>query len=64
MLDEKISLNRRAKQQRLDNRLSEPMKYAICYIIYEYVILSRILRIQTCANPKLTFVDAGVVRAC
>ena len=61
MLDEKISHDRRAKQQRLDNRLYEPMKYAIYYIIYEYVILSKILQIQTCANPKLTFVDAGVV---
>ena len=36
MLDEKISHDRRAKQLRLDNRLSEPMKYAICYIIHEY----------------------------
>ena len=61
MLDEKISYDRTAKRLRLDNRLSEPMKYAICYIIYEYVILSRILHIQTCANPKLTFADASVV---
>ena len=61
MLDEEISHDQRAKQLRLDNRLSEPMKYAICYIICEYVIFSRILHIQTCANAKLTFVDAGVV---
>ena len=63
MLDERIRHDQRPEQQSLDNRLSEPIKYATCYIVayYVYAMLSRILPIHASNIAKLTFVDGGVV---